>query len=72
MIVCLCRGVRERTVRATLAEGASTVAEIRRACGAGTECGACCPMLAELVVQARGCARSTSGASSAVPALEER
>ena len=62
MIVCLCRGVPESAIRATIAQGASTVAEIRRACGAGGDCGACCRKLADLVGQTR---RPTCSATTA-------
>ena len=41
MILCLCRGVTDREVAEAVERGASTVAEVRRACGAGTECGTC-------------------------------
>jgi bacterioferritin-associated ferredoxin len=62
MIVCLCRGVPESAIRAVIARGATTVSDIRRACGAGGDCGACCPLLAELVGQDRRPA--CSGAAS--------
>lgn len=55
MIVCLCRGVSDRTIYAAIARGAFTVDDIAEACGAGTDCGACCAMLDELV-QATACA----------------
>lgn len=41
MILCLCRGVTDREVAEAVERGASTVAEVRRACGAGMECGTC-------------------------------
>jgi bacterioferritin-associated ferredoxin len=68
MIVCLCVGVPESAIRATIAEGASTVAEIRRACGAGGDCGACCRMLAALVDQARQPTYRGATAPSGLPA----
>ena len=53
MITCLCRGVSDSAIRAIIAGGARTVSEIRRACGAGGDCGSCCSMLAALVAQAK-------------------
>jgi bacterioferritin-associated ferredoxin len=53
MILCLCRGVCDRTIEAVIAEGASTVAQIERACGAGGDCGACGDLLDALVERAR-------------------
>jgi bacterioferritin-associated ferredoxin len=41
MIVCLCRGVPDRTVRLVVALGAASIADVRAACGAGRGCGAC-------------------------------
>ena len=53
MIVCLCHGVSERKVEAVVADGAKTVNDITRVCGAGSDCGACYRMLAELLDDAR-------------------
>ena len=59
MIVCLCRGVSERHIEATVAAGARTAGEVSRACGAGTDCGACFHLVAALVEDA-----CTAGAAS--------
>ncbi|MGH7398406.1 MAG: (2Fe-2S)-binding protein [Candidatus Rokuibacteriota bacterium] len=53
MILCLCRGISDRAVEAAIADGASTVAQIERACGAGGDCGACGDLLDALVERAR-------------------
>ena len=53
MIVCLCRGISERRIEATVAAGAKTAGDVSRACGAGTDCGACSPLIAALVEEAR-------------------
>ena len=49
MIVCLCRGVSEAALQDIIDRGATTVREIAEACGAGRDCGACCPMVKELL-----------------------
>ena len=49
MIVCLCRGVSEARLQDIIDRGATTVREIAEACGAGRDCGACCPMVKELL-----------------------
>jgi bacterioferritin-associated ferredoxin len=72
MIACLCRGLSESAILAIIARGASTVAKIRAACGAGGDCGACCPMLAALVDQARRSRYGGGTASSYAPAEEAR
>lgn len=52
MIVCLCLGVSERHIEATVAAGATTVGEVSRACGAATDCGACHHLVAALLEDA--------------------
>ena len=49
MIVCICRAVCDRTIRATIAAGARTVHEVATACRAGTSCGSCKEQIAELI-----------------------
>ena len=41
MLVCLCFPTSDRDIESAIEEGAQTVAEIGRRCGAGTGCGAC-------------------------------
>lgn len=41
MIVCLCAGVNDRTIRKAMQQGASNLREIGRATGAGMHCGNC-------------------------------
>ena len=41
MIVCLCKGVSDRDVRAAIDSGSQTVRDVGRRCRAGTDCGAC-------------------------------
>jgi len=40
-LVCLCHPTSDRDVDTAIEEGASTIQEIGRRCGAGTGCGAC-------------------------------
>lgn len=49
MIVCHCYGISDREIRRCVHEGAASVGEVGRACGAGTGCGGCRPEVAELV-----------------------
>ncbi len=49
MIICLCRDVSERQVETAVARGATTVSEVSRTCGAGSDCGACQHLLAVLI-----------------------
>jgi bacterioferritin-associated ferredoxin len=41
VLVCLCHPTSDRDLEAVIDEGAQTVQEIGRRCGAGTGCGAC-------------------------------
>ena len=52
MILCLCRGVVDRTVGAAIAQGASTLEEITAACAAGADCGGCHSSLLALLASA--------------------
>jgi len=49
MIVCLCRAVCEQMLRESIATGASRVDAVSSACGAGGDCGACLPMIADWI-----------------------
>jgi bacterioferritin-associated ferredoxin len=52
MIVCLCHAVSDRKIEETIDAGATSLAAIERACGAGGDCGACQPMLAAMLGEA--------------------
>jgi bacterioferritin-associated ferredoxin len=73
MIVCLCRRVSDRTIRAAVAGGARTVEEVGQACRAGTGCGACHEYIAEVIhersVAERTCGGDCADCPGAVPAL---
>ena len=49
MLVCSCRAVSDRTVRASIAGGAACVDDVARMCGAGSRCGGCWPELSRLL-----------------------
>ena len=68
MYVCLCKVASDTDVKAAIADGARTVEEVGDACGAGTGCGACRPMIHEMLeVAGVGCARQ-DGACADCPA----
>ena len=41
MYVCICRAVTDKEVESVIHEGAQSVADVTRACGAGGDCGSC-------------------------------
>jgi len=49
MILCVCRGVSERAVTESIADGAGNVDAVMRRCGAGGDCGACHDDIRELL-----------------------
>ena len=49
MIVCHCQVVSDKTIRAEIESGASTVGDVARRCGAGACCGACRPTIGALL-----------------------
>lgn len=49
MIVCLCKGVSSRTILSEVNQGRRTLRQVRAACKAGTECGACTRQIRQLI-----------------------
>lgn len=49
MIVCHCHGVTDREIRASVQCGARTCADVADSCGAGSGCGGCSDLVAEIV-----------------------
>lgn len=54
VIVCSCRAVNDRKIRDAVAAGACTIEEVGEACRAGTRCGGCWPILADLIAEHTG------------------
>jgi bacterioferritin-associated ferredoxin len=54
MIVCLCRGLSDRAIRAAIQDGADTPRKVATACGAGADCGACCSFVRALLDETEG------------------
>lgn len=49
MLICHCKRVSDRAIRAAVREGASCKESVGDACGAGTGCGGCLPMVQRLI-----------------------
>lgn len=54
MIVCVCRRLSDRDVRARVAAGAASPAEVFRACGTAPNCGSCVGDMRELISECAG------------------
>ena len=72
MIACLCRGVSDGAIHELILGGADTPRKIAAACGAGSDCGACCRLMQELIGQARGTRCREAGPSPYVELGERR
>jgi len=53
VIICHCKAISDRTIRAAIRGGAESPREIARACGAGRVCGGCRPALRSLLKRER-------------------
>jgi bacterioferritin-associated ferredoxin len=63
MILCHCMGVSDQAVRRAVRNGAGCVRDVARACGAGTGCGGCRPLIQELIrTEQHATTRSVSAA----------
>jgi bacterioferritin-associated ferredoxin len=56
MLVCLCKGVSDRTIAAAIDAGADTVEAVGAVCGAGTGCGGCQEEILHMIGAGRGAA----------------
>ena len=54
MIVCHCKGLTDRDIRAAVLEGALTRNDVERACRAGSECGGCRPLIEQIIGKETG------------------
>ena len=52
MLVCHCRVVSDRAVRAAVSAGAANLDDVASLCGAGSECGGCVPSVEALLAEA--------------------
>ncbi|MBK8593211.1 MAG: (2Fe-2S)-binding protein [Sandaracinaceae bacterium] len=51
MLVCHCERVNDRTIRKCAREGARNHLDVAMACGAGSRCGGCRPLVDELIAE---------------------
>ena len=68
MIICVCKAVSDRHIRAAVADGATCIRELTRELGVGTGCGKCVPeakaVLSACVTQCAKAAGHGSGLGS--------
>ena len=66
MIVCVCKSVSDRKIRAAIAEGADTFDELQFELGVATCCGKCAESVREVMAQCSVC-ESHCGIERPVP-----
>lgn len=64
MLVCHCNAVNEAHVREVIADGAVDEFDVATACGAGTECGGCTPVICRMLRECRAAERNDEPAAS--------
>jgi bacterioferritin-associated ferredoxin len=67
VIVCLCRAVSDRAIRAARDEGARTVEEIGAVTGAGTCCGCCHGSIAGILAEPCAAGPCADASAETVP-----
>ena len=66
MIVCICRGVSDRTVNQAIDDGARSVRDLQR-CGIGDQCGSCHNFLKKMLSAAAAEREASMIAAAACP-----
>jgi len=67
MIVCICRGVSDRTINEAIDDGARSVRDLQR-CGIGDQCGSCHNALRKMLAVAAAEREALVAAGAACPA----
>ena len=70
MIICVCRAVCDRRLRALAADGHQSLDAIAAACGAGEDCGTCQPDIEQIIAETALVRASRCGGHNATPAAE--
>ena len=53
MYVCLCKGITDRQIKSAIAEGASSIVQLRKCLGVASQCGKCGITAREILEQQR-------------------
>ena len=54
MVVCHCRAVNDKAIRAEIEAGAMDADDVAERCGAGTRCGSCRPVIEAILAAVPG------------------
>ena len=69
MIVCICRGASDRTIREAIDDGARSVRDLQR-CGIGDQCGSCHNSLRKMLAVAAAEREALVAAGACCPVHE--
>ena len=67
MIVCHCRAVSDRAIRASIRDGASTLDEVAAETGASACCGGCEPTVCQILDEELGTGAVTTASAGSSP-----
>jgi bacterioferritin-associated ferredoxin len=67
VIVCHCRAATDREIRRAIRNGAVSLREVSHACGAGTGCGGCAPVVLDILRTELGAMEPRATDLDAVP-----
>jgi bacterioferritin-associated ferredoxin len=71
VIVCLCEVATDRDIAAAIADGAHTVEQVGRRCGAGTGCGSCRDFILDMLEESRASCSGTGCGDCALRSSRE-
>ena len=60
MYVCICKGITDSKLRETIADGASTLREVRNRLGVASQCGKCASVTRQILSEANQVQEDTS------------
>lgn len=69
MIICLCEGVSDRTIRTVIRKGCRSMRDLREATGAARNCGQCACDLKRMLREEAACGCAQAGGTPVTPAL---
>ena len=67
MLICHCRAVNDKAIRAAVLAGADDFDTLSGLCGAGSRCGGCIPAVVDLIERTHEAAPSSPGHAARQP-----
>ncbi|HLR77558.1 MAG TPA: (2Fe-2S)-binding protein [Burkholderiaceae bacterium] len=70
MYICICNAITDRQVAASVAQGATTLADLQADLGVATNCGCCADTAREYLPGGRYCAAASAAVDVAAPRVD--